>query len=393
MKRKANFILILPSLILLTAFSLTSAQTNEAPRFSRGLSSDPNYFPIAVWLQDPSQAMRYKSAGINVYVGLWRGPTEQQLAQLKSAGMRLFCSQNRVALTHLDDPTIAGWMQEDEPDNAQEVRDPVTGKRHYGAPVKPSKVVEIYQKMHQLDPTRPVMLNLGQWVANRDWNGRGSEGKPSDYLTYVQGGDILSFDVYPIASYEKPNYQDYLWLVAKGVDQLREWGGPDKTVWNALECTHIGNADRQANPVQVRTEVWMSIIHGSRGIIWFVHQFKPKFDEHALLDDPKMLAAVSAINAQIHQLAPAINSKEPADVKVVSSNTEVPIDILARKSQGATYVFAVAMRNAASTGAFTLGGKSAHQAEVLGENRRVEVKDGRLTDSFAPFAVHLYKID
>src|SRR6185437_4185524 len=73
MKRKANFILILPSLILLTAFSLTSAQTNEAPRFSRGLSSDPNYFPIAVWLQDPSQAMRYKSAGINVYVGLWRG--------------------------------------------------------------------------------------------------------------------------------------------------------------------------------------------------------------------------------------------------------------------------------------------------------------------------------
>ena len=392
MKRNASLIFILPTLLFVTA-SLVQAQSNDAPRFSRGLSNNPNYFPIAVWLQDPSQANRYKAAGINVYVGLWRGPTEQQLSQLKSAGMRLFCSQNRVALTHLDDPTIAGWMQEDEPDNAQEVRDPVTGKRHYGAPVKPSKVVEIYQKMHQLDPTRPVTLNLGQWVANRDWNGRGSEGKPSDYLTYVQGGDILSFDVYPIASYEKPNYQDYLWLVAKGVDQLREWGGPDKTAWNALECTHIGNADRQANPSQVRTEVWMSIIHGSRGIIWFVHQFKPKFDEHALLDDPKMLAAVSAINAQIHQLAPAINSKEPADVKVASSNAEVPIDILARKSQAATYVFAVAMRNAASTGTFTLGEKSAHQAEVLGENRKVEIKDGQFVDSFAPFAVHLYKID
>lgn len=393
MKRNVNPILILTALLLLAAISTAHAQSNDAPRFSRGLSTDPSYFPIAVWLQDPSQAMRYKAAGINLYVGLWRGPTERQLAQLKSAGMRLFCSQNKVALTHLDDPTIAGWMQEDEPDNAQEVRDPVTGKRHYGAPVKPSKVVEIYQKMHQLDPTRPVMLNLGQWVANRDWKGRGSEGKPSDYLTYVQGGDILSFDVYPIASYEKPNYQDYLWLVAKGVDQLREWGGPDKTVWNALECTHIGNADRQANPSQVRTEVWMSIIHGSRGIIWFVHQFKPKFDEHALLDDPKMLAAVSAINAQIHQLAPAINSKEPAEVKVDSSNSEVPIDILARKSKGATYVFAVAMRNGASTGTFTLSGKSAHQAEVLGENRRVEIQDGRFIDSFAPFAVHLYKID
>lgn len=393
MKAKANSILILSSLLMLVAVSTAQAQLNETSHFSRGLSTDPGYFPIAVWLQDPSQAMRYKAAGINVYVGLWRGPTEQQLAQLKSAGMRLFCSQNRVALAHLDDPTIAGWMQEDEPDNAQEVRDPVTRKTHYGPPVKPSKVVEIYQKIHQLDPTRPVMLNLGQWVANRDWKGRGSEGKPSDYLTYVQGGDILSFDVYPIAGYEKPNYQDYLWLVAKGVDQLREWGGPSKIVWNALECTHIGDADRQANPSQVRSEVWMSIIHGSRGIIWFAHQFKPKFDEHALLDDPKMLAAVSAINAQIHRLAPAINSKELADVKVASSNTEVPIDILARKSQGATYVFSVAMRNGPSTGTFTFGDKSAHQAEVLGENRRVEIKDGSFTDSFAPFAVHLYKID
>jgi len=39
----------------------------------------------------------------------------------------------------------------------------------------------------------------------------------------------------------------------------------------------------------VRAEVWMALIHGSKGLIYFVHQFKP-FNEHALLDDPALLA-------------------------------------------------------------------------------------------------------
>jgi hypothetical protein len=34
----------------------------------------------------------------------------------------------------------------------------------------------------------------------------------------------------------------------------------------------------------------MSLIRGSRGLIYFVHQFKPTFREAALLDDPEMLA-------------------------------------------------------------------------------------------------------
>ena len=45
----------------------------------------------------------------------------------------------------------------------------------------------------------------------------------------------------------------------------------------------------KATPHQVKAEVWMSLVHGSRGLIYFVHQFKPRFNEHALLDDPEML--------------------------------------------------------------------------------------------------------
>ena len=47
-------------------------------RAAEPLSSDPSFFPIAVWLQSPGKAPQYKAAGINTYVGLWRGPTEEQ---------------------------------------------------------------------------------------------------------------------------------------------------------------------------------------------------------------------------------------------------------------------------------------------------------------------------
>jgi hypothetical protein len=43
---------------------------------SREPLTDPTFFPLAVWLQDPGNAPKYKDIGINVYVGLWRGDRE-----------------------------------------------------------------------------------------------------------------------------------------------------------------------------------------------------------------------------------------------------------------------------------------------------------------------------
>ncbi len=75
----------------------------------------------AVWLQDTKNAQKYKDAGINLYVALWKGPTDEQLEALREAGMAVICDQGRAGLAHKDDPTIVGWMHGDEPDNAQEI--------------------------------------------------------------------------------------------------------------------------------------------------------------------------------------------------------------------------------------------------------------------------------
>ena len=111
--------------------------------------------------------------------------------------MPVICQQNAVGLAHRGDPTIIGWMHGDEPDNAQPLPAPATG---YGPCIPPAQIVADYARLRAADPTRPILLNLGQGVANDSWIGRGSGAKLTDYETYVKGGDLISFDVYPVAA-------------------------------------------------------------------------------------------------------------------------------------------------------------------------------------------------
>src|SRR5262249_6262991 len=149
-------------------------------------------------------------------------------------------------------------------------------------------------------------------------------------------------------------------------------------VWNCIECTHISNPDAKATPQQVRAEVWMSLVRGSRGLIYFVHQFKPKFIEAGLLADEAMLAAVTETNSQIRRLAPVLNSPSiPDGVSVTSSPAEVPVEAVVKRHGGATYVVAVGMREGKATVTFTLAGvKGRTEAEVIDEGRTLTVSDG-----------------
>jgi hypothetical protein len=382
--RRRRFLLAWACIIC--AFGNSRAQSPYA-QWSNGPSTNADYFPIGVWVQNPKNAERYKAAGINLYVGLWRGPTAEQLSALEKAGMRVICAQNPFALSNKSNPTIAAWMQNDEPDNAQSLG---RGKG-YGPPVAPEEVVRRYQKMRAADPTRPVLLNLGQGVAWDNYIGRGvRRNHPEDYPEYLKACDIASFDIYPAVHSDKA-VAGKLEFVAKGVARLVEWTGGAKPVWNCIECTHIENPSVKPTPAQVRAEVWMSLIHGSRGLIYFVHQFKPTFQEAALLEDPEMLAAVTGINRQIHSLAPVLNS--PTREKPIVKPDNASVACIVKRHAGATYLFAVSMQNAASDATFTLRDLPENAvAEVLDERRSVSLHEGRFSDTFKPYEVHLYRI-
>jgi hypothetical protein len=281
-------------------------------------------------------------------------------------------------------------MHGDEPDNAQ-ARDDGNG---YGPPILPSKIEADYRAITQRDPSRPVLLNLGQGVAFDQYIGRGVRcNHPEDYPEYMRGCDIVSFDIYP-AVHDHQDVAGKLEFVPQGVERLRRWGNDQKIVWNCIECSRIGNTKIKPTPHQIRAEVWMSLIHGSRGLIYFVHQFEPRFIEASVLEDAELLSAVTTINRQIHELAPVLYSPTvDGGVKITSSDPNVPIAGIRKQYDGATYLFAVGMRNQPARASFQL--REAHwnaEVKVLGEDRSIPLQNGQFEDAFEPYAVHLYRV-
>lgn len=359
----------------------------QVPIVKADALSSPEEFPIGVWLQDARNAAKYKEVGINLYVGLWKGPTEAQLKILGEVGMEVICHQNVVGLKS-GGKTIVGWMHGDEPDNAQSLGE---GKG-YGPPIAPERIVEDYRRIKAADPTRPVLLNLGQGVAWDNWHGRGVRTRhPEDYPKYIAGCDIVSFDIYPV-THGHAEVSGQLWYVAYGVERLRKWSEGKKPVWACIECTRIGGEGKKPTPGQVRSEVWMAIIHGADGIVYFCHEFKPRFVEAGMLADPEMAKGVGRINKQIRELAPILKGEMVEGAVAVRTDGQ-PVDVMVKKGGGATYVFAAAMREKETRATFELKGLAGRgTAEVLGEDRRIEVVDGRWEDAFAGYGVHLYRV-
>jgi hypothetical protein len=280
-------------------------------------------------------------------------------------------------------------MQQDEPDNAQP-----NGMGGHGPCVDPSVIKSNYAALTKADSSRPVLLNFGQGVSDITYKGRGSacSAKTEMYPKYIAGADVVSFDIYPVnkaAGKEPPK----LWMVAEGVDNLRVWADRKKPVWAWIETTNIRGGGKPT-PAQFRMEVWSAIVHGALGIGYFVHQIGPKFIEAALLADPTMSAAVKDVDAQIAELAPVLNTASIINaVKVTLTNPKIPVDVMVKRKDGATYVFAVGMRDGANMAKFDLTCVAqSGKVEVLGESRTLDIVGASFSDKFEPYAVHLYKV-
>ena len=108
-----------------------------------------------------------------------------------------------------------------------------------------------------------------------------------------------------------------------------------------------------------------------------------------------MLSAVTEINQQIIRLAPALNSPTVRDaVGISSENEDVPVAVMTKRYEAATYLFAVGMRNGRTNATFTVHGLTGEKdVEVLGESRTILSKNGVFKDKFEPWDVHLYRIN
>jgi len=350
-------------------------------QWTHGFPPDSAFFPIGVWMQNPINAARYQAVGINHYVGLWQGPTDEQFTAVVAAGMHVVCEQAGVWQAHLDSATIQGWLEADAPDNAQQNPD-----GSYAPCIEPSATQARYTEMVAADATRPVSLMLGQGVATPDWVGRGDcTGRTSDYPEYAKGADVLVNYTYPL------NNGHPLELVATGIENLNRYANYTKPIIADLEASDINGMVRPT-PHEVRAEVWMSLIHGAAGVQYFCHRFMPDFSETDCLDDADTAAALTRINQELVTLAPALNSQS-FSLNPISSNAAVPVHAVLKKQGTERYIFSVGMANAPTTASFSLLGiGNPTSIEAIGEGRNITPTAEAFEDAFEPYAVHLYHL-
>lgn len=341
-------------------------------------------------MQSPDNALEFSELGINLFIGLWKGPTEAQLKELKLAQMRVIAAQNDVALGDQNNDIIVGWLMPDEPDNKQKI----AGDNDYTSPTAPETLIKRYLSLKAKDPTRPIMVNFGQGVASDGWHGRGTRtNHPEDYEQYVKAGDIVSFDIYPV-THKNPMVRGRLDLVAKGVDRLIRWTDGEKPVWSFVGASRVSNPDVLPTGDDIRRQVWLSIIHGATGIVYYVHQFLPKFVEAGLLQHEELSGAVKDINARITSIARVLNSETiERAVTVDGTNKGSAVTALVKQDRCYLYIFAGSKSGLESNVTFHVKQRVRDQNfAVLDESRSVYLKNGSFDDYFGPYAVHLYQL-
>ena len=357
-------------------------------KFRPGPMDDPKFFPVGVWLQPAGKAylQTLKGLGVNVmYAGVDAYPNPKDkgyLDALQAEGMYAIIpfKPEYVEKEIYKHPAVIGWMHGDEPDQ------PKAG----GETATADELMADYLKMRAPQPGLPVFMNLGQGVANDRYGARVAYDK---YPAYCKAADAISYDIYPCNSLGATG-PERLCTVAKGVERLVQWTEGKKPIWFIIECNRftkeIEKDSRAPTAEEFKTQTWMAITAGARGITLFCHTWYKKDNVTGI--DPELMPAIKATFAEVHSLAEVINSPTVEGGATAQCSPGGLIGVLAKKQGGATYVLAVNMFKKAEKAVIVVKDAPDGTAEVLFENRTVPVKGGQIADDFAPYAVHRYKI-
>ncbi|KAH3764505.1 hypothetical protein Pelo_3611 [Pelomyxa schiedti] len=355
-----------------------------SPETVSELLADPSFFPVAVWSQPSYLASFYKNLSVNLFIanGLSGETDEQFLNNLDTFGIKGIITPgddntlDEAKVTSLmSHPALLGWMFTDEPDNMQ-----WNGTNYVPGPT-PSDVSSLREALMQADDSHSFYTNLGSGVSDRTnrWMAF------YNYFDYAAATDIVSFDIYPVASYV--NGSDLLWREAEGIMSLERFTNKKKWVFTWLECSYINDVNRAPTPVEVRAEAWMAIIHGADGIGWFPQVFTPSFKFKDIPADVQ--EEMASIGATLATLAPVLNSQEVPGVTVsLTPEAQGSVAFTTRWYQNYLYIFAVNLQSTPTVYKITLS--QALSFEVVNEGRTLS-KAKEFTEQFEGYEVHLYQ--
>ena len=297
----------------------------------------------------------------------------------------------KLILTYKTHPSLLCWEIADEPAftwNSADLR------------IQPESMIEIYNLIKQEDPDHLIYTN------------HGPVNLVSTLQKYNKSTDIVACDVYPVIPHGiKPTYALYPDglqgdLLNPYISQVGEYAEKMHTVtnrskplfmvlqgfaWEMLKDEHDRNSDMILYPTyeQSRFMAFNAIVHGANGINYWGTHTTPQ--PSPFMDD------LNRVTKELAQMQNILSSRS-VDLDIEKTYHELRysidtgIEILSKKMIDRYFLLTVnSDKNPIRITLENLGDYKL--ARVIKENRTIPIQDGKFTDDYAPFDVHIYELE
>ncbi|MEI6499531.1 MAG: hypothetical protein WCP21_00730 [Armatimonadota bacterium] len=251
--------------------------------------------------------------------------------------------------------------------------------------IGPAELMRVHEAIMQVDPYHMTTQADGITLLSDD-----------RYTKYVDSTTGFLPEIYPI--HEKTG--NHVADVIRGMKNVQAaWAkaGRVTPVWAIIQDFEGWGWQRYPTEEEERCMVYLALIHGAQGMTWYTYSYRPP-DKHGAAYDPKVWAYLKGLTGELSSLSEALTARAPREQpvgEIVSGPRQGDLDypslnLRLLQWQGKWTLLAANSSAQAITARVTLPGLK-QEAEVLFEGRKVTTTGGRLQDTFAPLAVHVYR--
>lgn len=252
---------------------------------------------------------------------------------------------------------------------------------------KKGEIEGYYRRIKELDPNHPQLM---------------VHYRPGSYRTFFNAYDIVGVDVYPIPKSPVTDLSDRMDIAWKESESKKPvWAVPQTFAWyqhrkpedptdtlgrRRLPMPKEWTAGRAPTYDETRAMTYLALVHRAKGIIYWCY-----YNMSYLPDFLERWHFMKRIGAEVKELFPVLLSPEEMPVSVEPENEA--IHCLIKIADGKRYILAVNGSRKPHRPSFRLPDGASSPVKVKFENRSIPVKNGLLTDFFAPLAAHVYEVD
>lgn len=277
-----------------------------------------------------------------------------------------------------DNPALFLWKGADEP---------AWGK------IPPERLKDFYDTVHQLDPNHPVWITQAPRLT------------AEDLVPYAKYYDVGAIDIYPV-SYPPgmdsgliPNKN--ISVVGDYTKRIRKIDGDRRGTLMTLQICFSGVAKpgrtlRFPTFPQERYMSYQAIIDGARALTFFGGDIWNSLSQEDMVYGWNWRFYDRVLEPVLEEFRP----QSPLYPALIAPDSSLPIHVdggtgmeFAVRESG-DYIYILAAKREGGTFQFTFSGipQGISEGSVLFESpRRVNVQDGKFTDWFGPFDVHVYR--